>query len=188
MPTAESKPLQMVVPALIPCSVLEGHLSRREPWRPKRAHHLLSKSTMCQDSYLTQWSSRLRTPSNALNQLRTCPRPDWGPAAPSRPDVIEAVPAIGAEGLARAEMPAAESTPLQMAVRALTQYSELEGRRFDLVALEAEQAQAPAVEVMDVREQQPNSVEQPASPPSNTLSHLKTCPRPDCGACCTLRA
>ena len=108
MPTAESKPLHVVVTALIPCSDLEGHLSRWEPWRPNRAHHLLSKSTMCQDSCLTQCSSRLRTPSNSLDHLKTCPRPDWGPAAPSRPEVIEVVPALGAEGLAPAEMPAAE--------------------------------------------------------------------------------
>ena len=65
-------------------------------------------------------------------------------------------------------------------VTALTQYSELEGH-FDLVALEAKQAQPPAVEVIDVREQLPNSVEHPASTPSNTLNHLKTAPGPTVG-------
>ena len=38
------------------------------------------------------------------------------------------MPAIGADGLARAEMPAAESKPLLMAVTGLIQISDLEGQ------------------------------------------------------------
>ena len=38
------------------------------------------------------------------------------------------MPAIGAEGLARAEMPAAESKPLLMAVTGLIHASDLEGQ------------------------------------------------------------
>ena len=50
MPAAESKPLHMVVTALIPCSDLEQHLRAWEPWRPNRPHHWLSTSMMCQSS------------------------------------------------------------------------------------------------------------------------------------------
>ena len=49
-----------------------------------------------------------------------------GPAAPSGPEVIEQVLAAGAEGLARTEIQAAESKPLQIVVTALFHCSTLE--------------------------------------------------------------
>ena len=63
MPAAETRPLHMVVAALIPCSDLEGHLRPWESWRPNRPHHRLSRSSVGQSSYLTQWSNQVWTPS-----------------------------------------------------------------------------------------------------------------------------
>ncbi|CAK7321966.1 hypothetical protein VULLAG_LOCUS23706 [Vulpes lagopus] len=90
MPAAESKPVQMVVTGLIPYSDLEGHLHPWEPSRPYRPHHRLSRSSICLSSWLPDSvGPPALHPSNNLNHLKSCPRPDWGPAAPSRPEVIE---------------------------------------------------------------------------------------------------
>ncbi|CAK7321161.1 hypothetical protein VULLAG_LOCUS23760 [Vulpes lagopus] len=73
-------------------------------------------------------------------------------------------------------MPAAEAKPLQMVVTHLIRFPNLEDTSA-LGALVAEQARPPSIQVVEVREQLPNSVEQPASTPSNTLNHLKTPPQ-----------
>ncbi|XP_077770034.1 uncharacterized protein LOC144323453 isoform X3 [Canis aureus] len=57
---------------------------------------------------------------------KPAPASTVGPAAPSGPEVIEQVLAAGAEGLARTEIPAAESKPLQIVVTALFHCSTLE--------------------------------------------------------------
>ena len=77
----------------------------------------------------------------------------------------EPVLAAGAEGLARAKMPAAELKPLQIVVTALVHCSALEEPPAPLGPLEEEQAPPPAIEVTNVLEQSPNSMEQPALDP-----------------------
>ena len=60
-------------------------------------------------------------------------------------------------------MPAAESKPLQIVVTALVHCYALEEPPAPLGALEDEQVPPPAIEVVDVPEQPPNSMEQLAS-------------------------
>ena len=85
--------------------------------------------------------------------LECTPAPTVGPAAPWGL-------AAGAEGLACDEPPAGEAKPLQIVVTAALQESPA-----PLGALDEEQAPPPALEVMDVPEQPPNSMEQPAIGP-----------------------
>ena len=98
-----------------------------------------------------------------------------GPAASSGPDVMEAVPASGAEDWPKPRC--------QRLSRSHCRWWSEPGFSFDLEdtsalgVLEAEQACPPALEVIEVREQLPNLVDQLASKPSNTLNHLKTPPK-----------
>ena len=78
---------------------------------------------------------------------------------------MEPVPAAGAEGLARGVMPAAYSKKRYMVVRPLNHCPELEEPPAPVGALEDEQATAPAIELTEVLEQPPHSVEQLASAP-----------------------
>ena len=79
--------------------------------------------------------------------------------------MIEPVPAAGAEGLARAGMPAAVFKTRHVVVRPLNPCPDLVEPPAPLGALEAERAPPPAMEVIDVPEQPPHSGEQPASDP-----------------------
>ncbi|XP_038445382.1 ral guanine nucleotide dissociation stimulator-like isoform X2 [Canis lupus familiaris] len=80
-----------------------------------------------------------------------------GTAAPSGPAGIQAVPAAGAEGSARAEAPAGEVKPLQIVVTALVHCSALEEPPAPAATPEEEQAPAPAIGVPRVPEPPPAS-------------------------------
>ncbi|XP_072633791.1 uncharacterized protein [Canis lupus baileyi] len=80
-----------------------------------------------------------------------------GTAAPSGPAGIQAVPAAGAEGSARAEAPAGEVKPLQIVVTALVHCSALEEPPAPTATPEEEQAPAPAIGVPRVPEPPPAS-------------------------------
>ncbi|CAD7680509.1 unnamed protein product [Nyctereutes procyonoides] len=88
-----------------------------------------------------------------------------GPAAPSRFQGMELIPVAGAEGSARDLMPAAVYKARHVVVRPLNPCPDPEEPPAPLGALEAERAPPPAIEVIDVPEQQPHSGEQPASDP-----------------------
>ncbi|CAD7681409.1 unnamed protein product [Nyctereutes procyonoides] len=95
------------------------------------------------------------------------PAPTVGPAPPSGPEVIE-------------PMPAAESKPLQTVVTSLVHCSALEEPPAPLGSLENEQAPAPAIEVTNVLEQSPNSMEQPAlDPKQHPEPPQEPAPRPE---------
>ncbi|XP_077738341.1 uncharacterized protein LOC144303828 [Canis aureus] len=79
------------------------------------------------------------------------------PAAPSGPEVIEQVLAAGAKGLARTEIQAAESKPLQIVVTALFHCSILEEPPVPSDTPEEEYALAPAIGVPKVPEPPPAS-------------------------------
>ena len=105
------------------------------------------------------------------------PAPTVGPAAPSGPAGIEAILAAGAEGSARAEVPTGEAKPLQIVVTALVHCSALEEPPAPLGSLGEEQTPPPALEVVDVPEQPPNSMKQPAWAWSNPVNHLGSQPQ-----------
>ncbi|CAK7296043.1 Ral guanine nucleotide dissociation stimulator [Vulpes lagopus] len=107
-------------------------------------------------------SARAKHPEAA--QERT-PAPTVGPAAPSGPEGIEAILAAEAEGSACAEAPAGEAKPLQIVLTALVHCSAQEEPPAPLGALEDEQVPPPALEVVDVPEQPPDLMEQPALGP-----------------------
>ncbi|CAK7295701.1 hypothetical protein VULLAG_LOCUS4902 [Vulpes lagopus] len=97
---------------------------------------------------------------------------------------MELVPAAGAEGLARAGMPAAVFKPRHVVVRPLNPCPDLEEPPAPLGALETERGPPPAIKVIDVPEQLPHSGATGFGPPSNTLNHRgKSLPEADCGAC-----
>ncbi|CAD7680496.1 unnamed protein product [Nyctereutes procyonoides] len=79
-----------------------------------------------------------------------------GPAAPSGSQGMELVPAAGAEGVARAGMPAAVYKARHVVVRPLNPCLDPEEPPAPLGALEAEWAPPPAIEVIDVPEQPPH--------------------------------
>ncbi|XP_077717003.1 uncharacterized protein LOC144291333 [Canis aureus] len=88
--------------------------------------------------------------------------PTVGPAAPLGSEGMELVPAAGAESLAQAMMPAAVFKP-RYVVGPLNHCPDLEELPATLGDLEAKWAPPPAIELIDVPEQPPHSVEQPAS-------------------------
>ncbi|CAK7294702.1 Ral guanine nucleotide dissociation stimulator [Vulpes lagopus] len=91
--------------------------------------------------------------------------PTVGPAAPSRAQGKELVPAGGAEGSAGALMPAAVYKARHVVVRPLNPCPDPEEPPAPLGALGAERAPPPAIEVINVVEQPPHSGEQRASDP-----------------------
>ncbi|CAK7295414.1 Ral guanine nucleotide dissociation stimulator [Vulpes lagopus] len=107
-------------------------------------------------------SARAKHPEPALEHA---PAPTMGPAAPSGHEGLESILVAGAEGLAHDELPDGEAKPLQIVVTALVHCSALEDLPASLGALEEEQAPPPALEVVDVPEPPPNSMEQLASGP-----------------------
>ena len=86
-----------------------------------------------------------------------------GPAEASGPDLFEPGTAAGGECFARVKMQAAESKPMHVVVKPLTQCPDLEEPPAPLVDLEEEQAPEPAIKLPEVPEQPPASVEPPAS-------------------------
>ncbi|XP_038307509.1 uncharacterized protein LOC119869163 [Canis lupus familiaris] len=80
-----------------------------------------------------------------------------GTAAPSGPAGIQAFLAAGAEGSARAEVPAGEAKPLQIVVTALVHCSALEEPPAPAATPEEEQNPAPAIGVPRVPEPPPAS-------------------------------
>ena len=73
-----------------------------------------------------------------------------GPAEASGPGVIEPVPAAGAECLARAAMPAAESKPMHIVVTLLIHFPDLDESPVPLATPEEEEAPLPAMEVPEM--------------------------------------
>ncbi|CAK7294824.1 hypothetical protein VULLAG_LOCUS4305 [Vulpes lagopus] len=88
-----------------------------------------------------------------------------GPAEASGPGVIEPVMAAGAECLARAAMPAAESKPMHVMVTPLIHCPHLEEPPAPLATLEEELAPVPTIKVTDIPRESPASVQPPASIP-----------------------
>ncbi|CAK7295658.1 hypothetical protein VULLAG_LOCUS4868 [Vulpes lagopus] len=129
---------------------------------------------MCCSSHLTQWSIWHQTLSTEPPQAPSS-TPTVGHAAPSASEVMEPFPAAGAEGFACAVMQGAESKTRYMVVRLLNHCSDLEEPRVPLGVLEPEQAPPSAITLIDVLEQPPQSVEQPAGP--RALNHLKRPPK-----------
>ncbi|XP_038444841.1 ral guanine nucleotide dissociation stimulator-like [Canis lupus familiaris] len=99
-------------------------------------------------------SAQGKHPEAAQEQV---PAETVGTAAPSGPAGIQAVPAAGAEGSARAEAPAGEVKPLQIVVTALVHCSALEEPPAPAATPEEEQAPAPAIGVPRVPEPPPAS-------------------------------
>ncbi|CAK7322181.1 hypothetical protein VULLAG_LOCUS23840 [Vulpes lagopus] len=74
MPAAESKPLQTMVTALIPCADLERHLHPGSPGgRSGLTILYVHRSSKCRSSYLTQRSNQRPNLSNSLNHQRANP-------------------------------------------------------------------------------------------------------------------
>ncbi|CAK7294868.1 Ral guanine nucleotide dissociation stimulator-like 1 [Vulpes lagopus] len=116
-----------------------------------RRLHAAEPEAGCEEDWgWPSWEQALRPEQNTLKQLGSPPQLRLGPAAPWGPEGIEAVLAAGAEGLARAEVPAGEAKPLQIVVTALVHCSTLVVPPAPLGALEDEQAPPIALEVVDV--------------------------------------
>ncbi|XP_038445222.1 translation initiation factor IF-2-like isoform X1 [Canis lupus familiaris] len=88
-----------------------------------------------------------------------------GPSEASGPDLFKPGMAARAECIARVKMQAAESKPMHVVVKPLTQCPDLEEPPAPLADLDEEQAPEPAIKLLEVPEQPPVSVEQVASAP-----------------------
>ncbi|CAD7679514.1 unnamed protein product [Nyctereutes procyonoides] len=96
------------------------------------------------------------------------PAPTVAPAAPSGPEVIEQVLAAGAEGLARTEIPAAESKPLKIVVTGLFHCSTLEEPLAPSASPE-EDHHLPPEQLASTPEQHPEPPQEPAPAPTAGL-------------------
>ena len=97
-----------------------------------------------------------------------------GPAEASGPEVIELVMAAGAECLARAAMPAAESKPMHVMVTPLIHCPEEPPA--PLATLEEELAPVPTIKVPDMLRESPASVSHQLQSLSNITNDVKRPP------------
>ncbi|CAD7680634.1 unnamed protein product [Nyctereutes procyonoides] len=156
MPAAESKTMYVVVRHLNHCPDLEEQPAPLGALEEEHTHMHAIKVTEVPEQ-----------PPISVQEEGFGPR---GPpsstvvsAAPSGTDVMEPVPATGAEGLVSAEMPATETKTRYMVVRPLNHCPDLEEPPAPLSTSQEEHAQACATKVTEVPEQPP--VSEPASAP-----------------------
>ncbi|CAK7306967.1 hypothetical protein VULLAG_LOCUS12929 [Vulpes lagopus] len=127
MPGVESKPMYMVVIPLIHCPNVEEPPEPLANLEKEQARASAIQVPKCLSSHQAQLINQLRPLSN-ITKPRKEPTPALtvGPYEASGPEVIEQVTAAGAECLARAEMPAAESEPMHVVVTPLIHCPDVE--------------------------------------------------------------
>ncbi|XP_077705595.1 uncharacterized protein LOC144284649 [Canis aureus] len=127
LPAAESEPMHVVVTPLIHCPDLEEPLA---PLATLEDEHAPAPITEVPDMP-KQPPASVEQPALAPEQhhesrQEPSPATTMGTGEHSGPEVIEPVMAAGAECLARAEMPAAESKPMHLAARTLIHCPDVE--------------------------------------------------------------